>query len=269
MKKLLSILLMIIMMFSFAGCGKDGDKPNDNNSVNAHNSTDTSSESIDVSDWVGIYECTENKDIEITISKDVCEVRIDGKVTSVTPYAIHNLGKNTELQLRDGNKNTYHLVYFPNNTSDNKFDFGVTDSNKTQIVANVFMKSDSKIGLDNNSSTESPSSDNIEKPSSDDKTGLILKNFIGKYITDDGNSFILTDAYQIDEIVIPSIYPENTQADMSSVFAESSLDSSSHIQIDTAYGCKLDVYFKDDGSILVSATGANNQHYEGTFYKVG
>lgn len=260
---------MIITLFSLAGCGENGDKPNDNNSVNTQNPTDISSEVVDVSDWVDIYECTENKDIALTISQDVCEVRIDGEVTSITPYAIHNSGSFTELQLRDDNNNTYHLVCFHNNTSDNKFDFSVTDRNKKQIVENVFMKSDSEIGLGDNSSTESTSSDNIEKPATDDKTALTLKNFVGKYTADDGNSFTLTDAYQIDEIVIPSIYPENTQADMSSVFAESALESSSHIQLDTAYGCKLDVYFKDDGSILVSATGANNQHYEGAFYKVG
>lgn len=267
MKKVISIVLTAAMLLSLTACGNSQSTAG-NNSINTQNTTDTSSESIDVSDWVGIYECTENKDIGLTISQDVCEVRIDGEATSVTPYSIHNLGENTELQLRDDNNNTYHLVCFSKNTSDNKFDFGVTDSNKNQIVENVFMKSDSRIGLDNNSSTESPLSDNTEKPTTDDKTGLTLKNFVGNYTADDGNSFTLTDAYQIDEIIIKSaVYPENTMADMSEVFLESSLNSSNNVQLITAYGCKLDVYFKDDGSILMAVVGPNNEYYEGRFYK--
>lgn len=269
MKKLLSILLMIVTLLSLAGCGENGNKSNDNNPVDTQNATITSSEVIDVSDWVGMYQCTENKDIALTVSQDICEVRIDGEVTSVTPYAIHNLGKNTELQLRDDSDNTYHLVCFPNNTSDNKFDFGVTDSNKKQIVENVFMKSDSKIGLGSNSSTESTSSDNIEKPTTDDKTALILKNFVGKYTADDGNSFTLTDAYQIDEIVIKSgIYPENTMADMSETFGESSLNSSGSVTLQTSYGCTLNATFKADGSILITMTSPNGENYEENFNKV-
>lgn len=195
MKKLLTATLAFIIMLSMTACGggeqniPQGSDPGQQAATPNGTSADQS-QTVDVTDWVGSYQTTEaSEEVSIVINaSEDCQVTYRGKTASAKAIAIHDIGDGAlELQMLDEENLLHHLVYFPQNDAERRFNYGLTEykNASAQVIANLFMSGDSMIAKGQSSPTGDVPAEGDNAAEAKPQT-VDLSGYVGTYYNDFG-----------------------------------------------------------------------------------
>ena len=192
MKKRLILTLTIAVALSLGACGGVGQNiPQGAEQAATPNGTSAEQpQTADVTDWVGSYQTTdadEQVSIVINASED-CQISYREKKVQAKAIAVHDIGDGAlELQMLDEENLLHHLVYFPTNPSDKRFNYSLTEykNASAQMIANRFMSGDSAVAKGQSSPTVSvPTEGEIAEDAPTIAVGL--DGFVGTFYHDFG-----------------------------------------------------------------------------------